>query len=173
MNILGIRILPDDILFGFVSGGTLTFTYIFFFKYKIKVDYENFNKRVVSLLLYIALGFALFAFIITKFNINSIFATGIGCFLMSLIIITKRSDLAKHFIVSALVYGVIAFIFYFFFQLIVGSEYLYSVWLLDHSKFSFSLFGVAIPLTEVFFSASVGSALTILSAYIFKYKFIK
>lgn len=150
--VFGIRILLEDFLFGF-SGPVLgAFLYFLIFNKNLDkqiTDIRSFIFKFVSLA---GIFLLLFAFFNIVGKINSIFACSISAVILTLYILLKRSDLIKSYAITAVISAFTAFIFYYLFQLAIGNEYLFSVWLLDHATYGFKFFNVVIPLTEIQFA---------------------
>lgn len=171
-NVLGLRVLLSDILFASTLGFNLSFLLPTLLNYKLLEKKINIWVFTVRLLLVHTFLLLLWLFFTNFVNINSIVSAVIGTTLFSIYVLYKKNEMSKIFIGSLLICGLSTFIFYYFLQLLVGSEYLLSVWLLDYKRFSLSVGGINIPLTEVMFGALMGAFYGILIPHLTNGKYV-
>lgn len=172
---IGIRIILGDILIAISAPPIMSVLFPLFFRLKL----NGVLNRKVLLIYFIKLFLAhlilvIFYFLITIYlNINSIFSWIIVCTVASLLVIFIRRDLLKSYLFTAILSGTGTFIFYYIFQFLIGNNYLYSVWLLDHTKYSIHFLNIDIPLTEVMFSTFAGPFYGLVQPFLLKYKYKK
>lgn len=172
---IGIRIILGDILIAISAPSIMSVLYPLVFRLKFngilnwKVLYSYFIKLFLAHLISV-----IFYFLITIFlNINSIFSWIMVCTVASSVILFIRRDLLKSYLFTAILSGVGTFIFYYIFQFLIGNDYLYSVWLLDHTKYSIHFLGLDIPSTEVMFSTFAGPFYGLVQPFLLKYEYKK
>lgn len=171
-NILGLRVLLSDILFSATLGFLMAFLYptIRNLRFAKKVDIKTFSQKLIVNHVVVT---SMWSMLTIVFGLNSIFSGIVGTTVFSLYVLYKRRDLIEIYIGSLVVCGLCTLVFYYLFQLIVGNDYLYSVWLLNHKAYSLKLFGIGVPITEVLFGTLVGPFYGILIPYLSGSKYIK
>lgn len=171
-NIFGIRLIPEDIIFGFTAPVVGALAYFVFLNIKLNKVFIHFNFKQYLIKMYflITILFALTVFINLLLNVNSIFSSSIAGFILSFFILLQRKDFIRIFIIISFIEILGVSIFYYLFQLIIGNDYLYSVWLLDYKKYGFNFSGITIPITEIIFTAFVFSFLSLLTMYLINWK---
>ncbi len=173
LNILGIRVTLGDVLFGIAAPLIMVLMYPFIFNVKVKLKaicYRSLAKKYFIVMFVITASWIIATFI---FKINSIYTSSIAQLISSFVIILKRRDLIKVSLISWLLAGLGAFIFYFLFQLIIGTEYIKLVWLLDPANHGLYIRNVIIPLTEIFFASSMGAFFSIICPFLGKFYYKK
>lgn len=171
LNLLGLRIIPGDILLGLVMPTIMAFAIPFLLKLDLIESRKTIKEFSISLLINHVIVTSSWFLLSTLFNVNSILSVIIGTTIYSAYVLYKRQDLRKIYISTLLVCGISTFFFYYLFQAIVSQNYLESVWLLDHAKYSFSIGNVHIPITEILFAAFVGPFYGILLPFLGHFKY--
>jgi hypothetical protein len=164
VNLLGIPITVEDVLFSFASIGIISISYEFFFRQKpaAQVDRPRWKFAIV-------LGILTGAFFLLThfiFGLNSIFASGLACIIGSLPIFILRKDLRACMLGSSLVCSIGAFCFYFGILQFPGArEYLYSAWKLSPQVAAWRVFDIPVPLTEVFWAGAAAFFFSVIYKY--------
>lgn len=104
-------------------------------------------------------------------GMNSIYAYSLSSAMIWGAIILMRRDLIKLALATLVICGIGTFVFYYVFQVFVGTGYLHEVWLLDPTAHSFNLFGVEVPMTEVIFGALVAPFYGVLVPFAARFKY--
>ncbi len=144
----------EDLMFGFIAGSFGSVFFNIFFKKKLKSKHNPQYWIIPILLIAQSLSFLIIS---RKFTINSIYASAIGWFIPTIIIIVMRKDLIKEVFISALLGGLILVICEGLFLICFGSEYLEKYFLLyGKVPIIYDVF----PLTELIWGLSFGAIIS-------------
>jgi hypothetical protein len=153
-SILGRKIIsPEDFIFGFTITGISVVVYDIFFKKKDE-DYVKNNKRTFGIMFLIGV-ISLFAFNIFL-GFNSIFVSSITFIILTIYMLSKRTDLWKEGLFSGLIVLIIMFVVYHILFNIIFLDFWDKCWLLTNTRYGVTIYG-NIPLTEMIWYFTWGS----------------
>jgi len=150
---MGYSFFIEDLLFGFVAAGIMSICYDFFLHKKpLEQIYKPRLRQAIVISIF---QFALFIVLSLTTRINSIFLTSFCVMVAMVPILYLRRDLTRCALISGLICGLGAFIFYFLILLIPGAiEFLLKAWKLSAEYSSLHVLGLPIPLTEILWAFS-------------------
>jgi hypothetical protein len=149
--IFGQPFLSEDLIFSFAIVGIMSLAYDVTFRKKPVAHCYRPRPALATLLSVIAL--ALFIGLALGSNLNSIFVGSLVAVVCALPMLILRPDLWPVALGSSLVIGLSAALFYFIILSLPGATaYLLEVWKLPLEQAALHIFGVPIPLTEVFWA---------------------
>lgn len=155
INILGVPILLEDLVFSFCIGGIGSVIYEALLRKHLKrIKRYKSGYYINSKTIIIICG--VISYLLYKFGLNSIFATSVGFVLAAIFILAQRHDLFFDSIFSGLAVMLIMFLSYFILFNTVGNdeELLNRIWLIYSSPLDLRIFGI--PLTEMVWGFSWG-----------------
>ncbi|MEK7551604.1 MAG: hypothetical protein AAB532_03310 [Patescibacteria group bacterium] len=155
IKFLGVRITIEDLIFAFAAPVIGAFSYIIISNKTFNKPLKNYFSYIIRFLILSIILIAMFFGLTLLGNINSMFSIVATSILISIVLLIIRKDLLKAYLYTAVTAFIGAFIFYYLYILLIGEEYLYQVWLLDHNIFGLKLIGSVIPITELIFAATV------------------
>lgn len=170
IRIFEVRILMEDLIFAFAAPVLGAFLYPISFNRHLDGKLTSIKDYILRFSLFVLPLLILFFGITLIGGINSILSITASALINSTVVLYMRRDLLNIFLTTSLLAAAATFFFYYIAILIVGKNYLYSVWLLNHDVFGFNFLGSVIPLTEVLFSAAVMPFIAILILFSSKLK---
>ena len=153
-SIIGRKIIsPEDFIFGFTITGISVVVCDIFFKTKDQ-DFVVNSKKIFGMMFLIGVG-SLFLFNIFL-GYNSIFVSSITFIILTLYMLSKRSDLLKEAFFSGLFVLIILFAVYHILFNLIFLDFWDKCWLLANTKYGITIYG-NIPLTEMIWYFTWGS----------------
>ena len=153
-SIIGRKIIsPEDFIFGFTITGISVVVCDIFFKTKDE-EYVSNNKKTFGNMFLIGVG-SLFLFNIFL-GFNSIFVSSITFIILTLYMLSKRTDLLKEAFFSGLFVLIILFAVYHILFNLIFLDFWDKCWLLANTKYGITIYG-NIPLTEMIWYFTWGS----------------